>query len=121
MSSNENFYLKQDEPLKSCLLAMRAVLLNYDTHITETTKYGMPCFCYKGKMFCYIWVDKKTLEPYYLIVEGNRIEHPALETGNRSRMKILRIHPNQDLPIKTIDTIIHQALDLYKSGVIKIK
>jgi len=22
------------------------------------------CFCYKKKMFCYLWTDKKTDEPY---------------------------------------------------------
>ncbi|MBU2951348.1 DUF1801 domain-containing protein [Tamlana agarivorans] len=110
---NNTFYFKKEEPIKSCVLAMRDILLQFDESITETTKYGMPCFCYKGKMFCYIWTDKKTLEPYYLIVEGNRIEHPQLETGNRSRMKIFRINPHEDLPIDTINTILNLALDLY--------
>lgn len=43
------------------------------------------------------------------------------EEGDRSRMKILRINPNKDLSIKTIESILQAALDLYKSGVIKIK
>lgn len=121
MSTNENYFLKQDEPNKSCLLAMRDILLNFDDNITETTKYGMPCFCYKGKMFCYIWTDKKTSEPYYLIVEGQHINHPELEAGNRSRMKIFRINPSQDLPFSTIQHIITMALDLYRNGTIKTK
>ncbi|MFY0626721.1 MAG: DUF1801 domain-containing protein [Reichenbachiella sp.] len=100
---------------------MRAVLLNFDKDITETVKYGMPCFCYKGKMFCYLWNDKKTLAPYFLWVEGKHLGHHELETGSRARMKILRIEPTQDLPIDTINEILEAALNLYKEGIIKVK
>lgn len=116
-----NYYLNKAEPNKSCLLALRSIILDQDTNVTETQKWGMPCFCYKKKMFCYLWTDKKTDEPYILMVEGKYLDHPLLEEGNRSRMKILRVHPNKDLPIMTIEKILQTALDLYKSGVIKIK
>ncbi len=114
-----NYYLNKGEPNKSCLLVLRSIILNQDTHVTETQKYGMPCFCYKKKMFCYLWTDKKTGEPYILMVEGKYLNHPKLEGGNLSRMKILRINPNKDLPIKTIGSILKTALDLYRKGVIK--
>ncbi|MCM5528434.1 DUF1801 domain-containing protein [Parasegetibacter sp. NRK P23] len=116
-----NFYLSKEEPNKSCLLALREIILTLAPNITETRKWGMPCFCYKKKMFCYLWTDKKTDEPYILMVEGKYLEHPALEKGSRSRMKILRINPNKDLPIKTIEEIFQKALDLYKTGIIKLR
>ncbi len=116
---NDNFYFEKQEPNKSCLLAMRDIVLNYDKDITETCKYGMPCFCYKGKMFCYLWVDKKSNEPYFLMVEGKHLHHPQLETGDRSRMKIFRVDPKKDLPIAKIDLIMNEALDLYRNGIIK--
>ncbi len=119
MAANANFYFDKQEPQKSCLLAMRAIVLGYDAHISETTKYGMPCFCYKGKMFCYLWMDKKSQEPYFLMVEGKHLNHPTLETGSRARMKIFRLDPNKDLPITTINLIMNQALDLYRNGTIK--
>ena len=50
MSQNEHFYFSKEEPNKGCLLVLRDIVLNQDEHITETTKYGMPCFCYKHKM-----------------------------------------------------------------------
>ena len=62
-----DFCLYKQEPDKSSLLTMRDMILNYDKNITETRKYGMPCFCYKGKVFCYLWVDKKSMEPYFLM------------------------------------------------------
>lgn len=120
MDKNENFYLNKEEPFKSCLLALRDIILNKDKNITETTKYGMPCFCYKRKMFCYLWTDKKTKEPYILFVEAQSLKHPKLETGNRNRMKILRVNPNEDIPIKTIELLIKSTLELYKKGIIKI-
>ncbi len=94
---------------------MRDMVLKYHKNITETRRYGMPCFCYKAKIFCYLWVDKKSNDPYFLMVEGKHLNHPhpKLETGNRSRMKILRVNPNKDLPIATIDLIMSQALGLY--------
>ena len=92
-----------------------------DKDVSETVKYEMPCFCYKKKMFCYLWTDKMTGEPYILMVEGKLLNHPELEQGSRSRMKILRIDPNEDLPIETIKLILNDALNLYRNGIIKIK
>jgi len=108
------FYLKQSEPTKSCLLAMRDILLGLDDNITETVKYGMPCFCYGPKMFCYLWTDKKTNNPYFLLVEGQQIDHPALEAGTRKRMKTLTVNPTEDLDIETINDVLNLALSLYQ-------
>lgn len=112
---NNNFYFNQSEPNKSCFLAMRDILLAFNSEITETTKYGMPCFCYRGKMFCYLWTDKKSNDPYFLLVEGNKIQHPQLEAGTRKRMKILSVNPNKDLPIKIIHEVLEEALSLYSN------
>lgn len=117
----DNYYVDKEEPNKSCLLALRSIILEQDTNVTETQKWGMPCFCYKNKMFCYLWTDKKTDEPYILFVEGKYLVHPELEEGNRSRMKILRINPHIDLQMQTIVPLLSDALDLYRNGTIKIK
>mgnify|MGYP000164768864 CR=1 FL=1 len=119
--STDAYYLKQDEPNKSCLLMLRELLLSQDDNVSETTKWGMPCFCYKGKMFCYLWTDKKSKEPYLLFVEGKFLEHPELEEGSRARMKIFRVNPNTDIPVDTISMLLQEALDLYRKGTIKIK
>lgn len=115
----DNYYLQKQEPHKSCLLALRSIILSLDGQVTETQKYGMPCFCYKNKMFCYLWTDKKTGEPYILMVEGKHLLHPMLEEGERKRMKILRVNPNEDIPVDIITGILNEALDLYRKGVIK--
>ncbi len=114
VSGLSDFYLQKEEPVKSCLMAMREVILTYDKSITESWKYKMPFFCYNGKMFCYLWIDKKTGRPYLGVVEGRRINHPALRQEKRMRMKIMFIDPMKDLPIRTIYEILTMARTFYK-------
>lgn len=110
----DNYYLQQDEPAKSCLLFLREHILQLDKNITEAWKYRMPFFCYKGKMFCYLWVHKKNGLPYIGVVEGRRIDHPDLVQEDRARMKILFVDPTADLQMETIDIILKTALSFYK-------
>lgn len=112
MKTTENIYACWHEPQLSCLLVIRQIILNSDTHITETVKYGMPCFLYLGKAFCYLWVDKQTKEPYILMVDGLQMKHPLLVQGERKRMCILSINPEEDLPINTIKEVLTEGLAL---------
>lgn len=121
MNEATSFYLNQEEPNRSCLLAIRKIILERNHQIRETKKYGMPCFTFRGKAFCYLWIDKKSSDPYVLFVEGKYLEHPNLEVGKRSRMKIFRLNPEKDIPIKSLTMLLNQALDLYISGKIKTK
>lgn len=110
----DDWFLKQEEPGRSCLQFLRAHILQLDEHITEAWKYGMPFFCYKGKMFCYLWAHKKYKQPYLGIVEGSKISHPDLIIEKRARMKILLLDPAKDMPVKKINSILEQVLKLYK-------
>ena len=110
----DDYFLQKDEPVKGCLLFLRAYIQNFDTTITEAWKYKMPFYCYKGKMFCYLWVHIKNAQPYIGIVEGKKIDHPGLIIENRSRMTIFLIDPNKDLPIEEINAILKMAIKLYK-------
>jgi hypothetical protein len=117
----DDFYLQKDEPIKGCLLALKNIILSQDPEITNTWKYGMPFFCYKGKMFCYLWIHKTHHQPYLGIVEGKHFDHPNLIIEKRSRMKIMLFNPNEDLPIHDIKSILTKAILLYKTGEIKLK
>ncbi len=110
----DNWFLQKEEPVKSCLQFLREYILKQDQGISESWKYGMPFFCYKGRMVCYLWVHKKHRQPYLGIVEGKKIEHPDLITEKRARMKILLLDAAKDLPIKKINYILKQMLGLYK-------
>jgi Domain of unknown function (DU1801) len=110
----DNWYLQKDEPLKTCLQFLRAYILKQDSNITEAWKYGMPFFCYRGKMFCYLWVHKKFHQPYIGIVEGAKVNHPDLIQEKRARMKILLLNPGKDIPVKKVNLVLKQTIALYK-------
>ena len=113
MQSTDAFYLNASEPNKSCFLALRSIILNENNNISETLKYGMPCFIFHKKPLCYLWKDKVSEEPYVLFVKGSELSHEALETGSRKKMKILRIDPEQDIPLHTLKEILQTAIKLY--------
>lgn len=120
MKAADHFYLQQEEPLKGTLLALREIILAQDNNITNELKYGMPFFCYKGKMFCYLWFHKKYKQPYVGFVEGKRFNELYLIQEDRSRMKIMLFDPNEDLPLAVIEKLVQKAINFYKTGTIKI-
>ncbi len=120
MKQLDDFYLNQEEPIKGIFLALKEIILKQDKDITNTLKYGMPFFCYKGKMFCYLWIHKKLKQPYIGIVEGKHFDEPFLIQEKRSRMKIMMFDSKEDLLLEQIEFVIQKAVNLYKSGIVKI-
>jgi hypothetical protein len=114
MRTIDAFYLKQQEPDKGIIMAIRDCILNYDHLISEDLKYGMPFFYYEGKRIAYIWRDNKTRHYYIGFVDGLKMKHPQLEQGQRKKMKILQLNNDEDLPIKLIHDVLNQALSFYK-------
>ncbi len=114
LSPIDEWFLNQVEPTRTCLQFMRKHILKQDDQISESWKYGMPIFCYKGKMCCYLWIHKKYKQPYLGIVEGKMIHHPDLIQEKRARMKILLIDPAKDLPLKKINRILKEVIGIYK-------
>ena len=113
MTDIEIFYFDKSEPAKSCLLALRDIIKNYNPIFKEQWKYRLPCFLYQNKIFCYLWIDKKTQFPYIAIGKGVKIEHPDLIQGNRTFVKLLMINPKEDIPIEKIYNIFDMAMKLY--------
>jgi hypothetical protein len=112
MTPLDNFYLQKEEPHRSCLIALKEIILKYNKEISPAWKYGMPFFCYKQKMICYLWVHKKFKQPYIGIVQGKYFDNPMLLQEKRSKMKIMLFDPQKDLPIKMIKEILGKAIDL---------
>lgn len=110
---NSSFYLKWDEDINACMLGLKYLILGFDSNISETTKYGMACFLYKGKPKFYLRIDlKKNKEPYVLFVDGNLIADLRLEQGGRKKMKIYRVDPSQDIDKEGLYELLKMAIDL---------
>lgn len=108
----DTYFLQQEEPIQSYLQFLREHIQSMDEHVTEAWKYGMPFYCYKGKMFCYLWVHKKYRQPYIGFVEGGKLDFPELKQEKRARMKILLLDAEKDIPIKKINVILRATLVL---------
>ncbi|WKN44774.1 DUF1801 domain-containing protein [Tunicatimonas pelagia] len=109
MKMLDEYYENQLEPNRSCLLTLREIILNYDSQISEVWKYQTPFFFLSGKMLCYLSVDRRSRQPYVGMVEGRYLDHPALESGGRKRIKVLTVNPRKDIPISTLREILGQA------------
>ncbi|MBN4077547.1 DUF1801 domain-containing protein [bacterium AH-315-C20] len=105
----EHFYFDIDESIKSCILAIRDIILDSDSNISEGVKYGLPFFFYKGKNFAYIWFDKKSGHPYIRITKGSKIDHPILYAGDRNTIKVIPIDPESDIPVKQMYEVFELA------------
>jgi hypothetical protein len=119
MKDVDRFYENSEQAYLEVLIALKEIILRQDKEITHELKYGMPFFCYKGKMFCYLWIHKKYKKPYIGIVEGKYFDESFLIQENRSRMKIMMFNNNEDLPLVQIEMTIQKAINLYKTGLIK--
>lgn len=111
----DNYFLQQEEPIKSCLLYLRDYIMKLDSNITGKWQYGMPFFYYKDKRICYLWIHKKLGFPYIGIVNGTKIKHPDLLQEKRAKMKILLINPDRAIPVSKIKAILRQAIVLSNS------
>src|SRR5688572_19750337 len=117
----DSFYLTQEEPVKSCLEALRIIILKHDQRITESIKYGMPFFSIHKKMLCYFWKDKKSGFPYIGFKEAKLLPFPWLDPGDRSVISVMHIDPYQDLPLEKLKQTLNAAIAIAdsKSGATK--
>lgn len=110
MNDLEQAYLRHDEPTRSCLFALRELIIGMNPDVRTSLSYGMSTFYVGKQRFCYLWVDKSDGRPYIGFIDGNRMNHPRLETGERSRMSIFRIDPEADLEVSEIQGLLHEAI-----------
>lgn len=106
------FYDKKEEPIKGCLLALQTIILRYDDNITTNISYGLPFFYYNKKRICYLWIDKKTQEPYVGFIDGHLMNHSALEKGDRKKVRIYPVSAYKDIDIEELQEILAIAISL---------
>jgi len=107
----ENYYLKQPEPIQSCLLALKTIVLNTSPAITHERKFQIPFFCYKGKKLCFLWVNKKRLLMGF-VKDSSVLPKP--ETGRRkNEFETMVIDPDKDIPVRLIAALLRRYMKLY--------
>ncbi|PWJ57448.1 uncharacterized protein DUF1801 [Dyadobacter jejuensis] len=113
MNLVDTFFYKHQEPALSTMLALRELIQKQDPEVTEVLRYGMPFYLIRGRRFCYIWLDKRSGDPYIGFVDGDKLDDPALIKGERKKMKIFEVNASADLPVGQIQRLLQQALNLH--------
>lgn len=116
----ENFYYKQNDNQRECLLILRQLIKELDPHIVETLKYGLPCFVYTKKPLFYLSVDKKSSRPYILFVHCQSLEHKNLDQKDRKKMKSYEINHEADIPLEEIQSLLMASIAELKNKYPKI-
>ncbi|MDX1349566.1 MAG: DUF1801 domain-containing protein [Putridiphycobacter sp.] len=109
----ESFFRLKPEPQQSCLYFLRSTINSFHPSIRETYKWKLPFYTFEGKMFCYLWIDKKNDYPYVCFTKGADIDHPALIQGERKKMKAFYINPYEDIDLVTLTDLLNKAIALY--------
>lgn len=117
LSALDQFYENQPEDRRSVYLYLREFILGLNEHITPEWKYKLPFFYYKGRMLCYLWMDKSNGEPYIGFAHAKSLEHPALVSGDRKWVKVLPIPVNKDIPIRVIEQLVELSIQRIDSSV----
>jgi len=112
MKALDAYYDGLNEPLQGFVLALRKIILELNEQIEETWKWRAPFFLYRNHMLCYIWLDKKSGEPYLGIYGGDALDHPALVERHRASIKKLLLRVEEDIPINTIREVLLASCSL---------
>ncbi len=115
MKAIEAYYESLPEPMQGFMLAIRQIILELDEEIEETWKWSTPFFTYRKRMLCYLWKDKKTLEPYLSIYGGDALNHPELVQKHKAKIKKLMLNTTKDIPVDTIKEILSEGCRLIRS------
>lgn len=115
----DSYYHKQQEPARSTLIWLRGHIKAQHPELDEKWRYGMPFFDLAGKMFCYLWCASSTGTPYIGFVDGALIDHPTLVRGDRKRMKIFLVDPEQDAPVDLLNDVLACAIAVRKGMTVR--
>ncbi|WP_337040408.1 DUF1801 domain-containing protein [Emticicia sp. 17c] len=111
----ENYYFRQSEPIQSCLLALKGIVMGVNASITHERKYQIPFFYYKGKKLAYLWVTKKKIQMGF--IEDKSLQNPVDGIKPKDKYQSIIIKPNEDIPLDIILQNLDRLIHLYENKV----
>lgn len=103
--------MKQPEPIRGCLLALKNFILELDPNISHHRKFQIPFFYYKDKKLCYLWVTKKKIQ--FGFIEDKTIQPKKEGLKLKDKYQSIIIDPNKDIPIKMIVRNLKKMIKVY--------
>lgn len=108
----DQWFLSHPEPVQSCLIQLRQLIINHAPEVEERLSYGMPFYYFGKKRLVYLWFHKKLQLPYIGFVDGRLLNSPYLMREKRSRMAIMLIDPEKEILQENIAELIDKALEV---------
>jgi hypothetical protein len=96
LTAFDNYYAKQDELTRECLLALRTLILSINKNIVHTRKYQIPFFKYNDFNIGFLWVNRKK------ILLGFIEDKKIFSEYKKDNVKILEINVLDDIPVEQI-------------------
>lgn len=110
----ESWYLNKPEPYRSCLLALKDIILRADAGIGHERKFQIPFFTYKGKKLGYLWLDRKKVKVGFCLDKS--LQEAVGGVKPKDKYESMQIDPNADIPVEIILQKLRYYLDLIDNG-----
>ena len=110
----ESYYLHKPEPYRSCMLALKDLILRTDSGICHERKFQIPFFTYQQKKLGYIWLNRKKLMLGFC-VDKSLVQAPD-GVKAKDQYESIQIDPDVDLPVELILEKLGYYLDLIDKG-----
>jgi len=105
----DEYFESKQEPMKGFLLALKDVILRYDSDMMISWKWQTPFFSLGKKMICYFSIQNKTKRPYLGFGFGSELNHPALLSEGRKMIKVLYFDENEDINVGLVYEILDEV------------
>jgi len=96
----QHYYSKQPEPIQSCLLALKTLIMASNRELTHERRYQIPFFCFRGKKVCFLWVTRKKVMVGF--VEDSSLQPKVPGIKRKDRFETLLLDAGEDIPVELI-------------------
>ena len=105
----ESYYLNKPEPYRSCLLALKDIILHANPGIVHERKFQIPFFTYKGKKLGYLWLNRKKLMLGFCLDKS--LQETIGGVKPKDKYESMQIDANADIPVDIILEKLRYYLD----------
>lgn len=115
MKLTDDYIFQQPEKQQSILLHLISVFERQIPELELLFKWGIPCFYYKKKVFCYLNSSPKKGFVDAGFFKGFQLKHnqDCLVTEKRNTIKSLRYYSLESINNKVLEDVIQEAKTLY--------
>ncbi len=107
MNPAENYILSQQEPWRSILIELQAIIKHTIPELEESFKWSLPFYSYKGRMFCFLNFRKKFVDIGFPSGIHIEIHKDRLIAGEgRKNLRSLRYYSQDEIEVKILQEVL---------------